>query len=129
MHLFKNEINRKGSASWLLCNDNSKSEFFRNKFIKENGGTFGKKGRYWEWTDDNLAIVIIIPEQKDTKKFIFADADGKQHTVYNLTEFANKHGLSRQKLYDLMKGDRKSHKGYTFIAKYDPQEDEKENPA
>lgn len=126
MHLFKNEINRKGSASWLLCNDNSKSEYFRNKFVKENGGSFTKSGRYWEWIENKLAITIIPPEApKNIKKWIFADSDGKEHIVYGLTEFAKQNNLSRQKLYDLIKGERKSHKGFTFISKYDPEE----NPA
>jgi hypothetical protein len=126
MHLFKNEINRRGSASWLLCNDNSKSGYFREKFIQENGGKFTKNGRTWEWSEDTVTVPTAPPEpHKNLKKWIFLDAEGNQHIVYNLTEFATKNNLSRQKLYDLLKGERKSHKGYTFVSKHDPEE----NPA
>lgn len=119
MILFKNDINKKGSQTWLLCNDNSKSQYFRNKFISENGGKF-VKNRYWEWivekTEEEIKQEII----DNSKKFwIFNDASGKEYVVDNLTDFCNKHSLARQKMYDLMSGKRKTHKGFTFVSKVD----------
>lgn len=121
MKLLKNEINRKGSPSWLLCNDNSRASTFRSMFVNENGGEFTKNGKVWEWSD----APKIDPETIiEGKKYIFADATGREYYIDNITEFANRHDLSRAKIYDLMKGDRKTHKGFVFVKKI-----EIENPA
>lgn len=126
MNLFKNDINRKGSASWLLCNDNSKSSWFRGQFVQKFGGTFSKNGRYWEWVENISSVVVSTeppkPQTEEPKKsWTFTDEQGKYYTTESLTEFAKEFGLSRQKLYDLMKGERKSHKGFKFASKVDPE--------
>lgn len=130
MNLFKSDINKKGSASWLLCNDNSKSTWFRSKFIEKFGGVFNKTGRYWDWSDtlvptsppantqpNQLIYITDIPKPQ----WIFEDESGIQHITDNLTDFSKKNSLSRQKLYDLMKGTRKTHKGLKFVSKTDPE--------
>lgn len=124
MHLFKNEINRKGSASWLLCNDNSRSEYFRGKFVSENGGKFTRSGRYWEWTEqivDSIIVDSISAESKPlVKTWIFEDMTGTKHSTTNLTEFCKTNNLSRAKIYELINKTRNSHKGYKFLAIENP---------
>jgi|APFre7841882793_1041355.scaffolds.fasta_scaffold00047_41 hypothetical protein len=129
MNLYKNDVNRKGSASWLLCNDNSRSSWFREQVIQKFGGIFNKNGRYWEWVENiphTSSIVITteppVPALEDSKKtWTFGDEQNKYYTTENLTEFAKEYKLSRQKLYDMMKGERKSHKGFKFVSKSDPE--------
>ena len=121
MHLFKNEINRKGSASWLLCNDNSRSEYFRGKFVSENGGKFTRSGRYWEWTEqivDSKVNVDSIPDNPKAliKTWLFEDATGIRHSTTNLTEFCKTHNLSRSKIYELINKNRNTHRGYKLIS-------------
>ena len=122
--LSKDEVNRRGSNTWTMCNDNSRSAVHRKMFVEKNGGLFVRKGSYWEWLDQEKKVgtIIIIkdPEVEKIevqKKWIFADEEGKHYHVDNLTEFCKKYSLSRQKMYDLSKGIRKTHKGFKFIAK------------
>ena len=129
IRLLKDEVNRRGSNTWTMCNDNSRSNVHRKMFVEKNGGLFTRVGGSWKWLEqDNQSGTIVIindPEKENIevpKKWIFADAEGKHYHVDNLTEFCNKYSLSRQKMYDLEKGIRKSHKGFKFIAKT-------ENPA
>jgi hypothetical protein len=122
MKLLKHEINKKGSQSWLLCNDNSRASTFRSMFINEYGGSFVKNKNIWEWVDNEVKVEKeLLP---NVRTYIFADETDTIHTIQNLTEFAKQNNLSRQKLYDLMKGERKSHKGFRFVEKIEP-----ENPA
>ena len=125
MHLFKNDINRKGSQTWLNCNDNSRSNVYRNLFIKENGGNFKRVGAYWEWTDSTKVDSINDDsiQQSDTPKektWVFEDATGERHTTTNLTEFCKINDLSRAKIYELINKTRNSHKGYKFVAIENP---------
>ena len=34
------DINKKYSHTWVKCNDDAKSKFFREKFLQEFGGEF-----------------------------------------------------------------------------------------
>ena len=85
MHLFKNDINRKGSQTWLYCNDNSRSNVYRNMFIQQNGGNFEQIGNYWKWTDTNVDSINVDSTQEfDTPKiktWIFEDATGTKHST------------------------------------------------
>ena len=118
--LSKEEINRRGSNTWLLCNDNSRSIIHRNEFIKQHGGIFKREGAHWKWSIGYSFVVIKDPEKEKVevpKKWIFADDKGNQYHIDNLTEFCKQFSLSRQKIYDLMNGTRKSHKGFKFVSK------------
>jgi hypothetical protein len=107
-----------------MCNDNSRSAVHRKIFVEKNGGSFIRKGPFWEWInqDQKTGTFIIIKDPQIEKieipkKWIFADEEGKHYHVDNLTDFCKQFSLSRQKMYDLEKGIRKSHKGFKFIAK------------
>ena len=125
MHLFKNDINRKGSQTWLNCNDNSRSKLYRNLFVQKNGGKFELVGGSWRWTDDTKVDSINVDsiQESDTPKiktWIFEDASGTKHSTTNLTEFCKTNDLSRAKIYELINKTRNSHKGYKFVAIENP---------
>lgn len=126
MKLFKHEINRKGSASWLLCNDNSKADWFRNKFIQENGGIFTKNGRNWEWSEDAPKPQKRKYESK--KRWYFTNAENEQVIIENLIDFCRENKLSRAAMYEVIGGQRGQHKGYRFIKTEEIQVSD-ENPA
>lgn len=115
----KEDINRRGSNTWLLCNDNSRSQIHRNTFIQKYGGNFTRKGTFWIWSENKGTIIILKdPEKIETsKKWIFTDQDGNKHEVENISEFCKQNSLSRPKIYEMIKGERKSHKGFRFISK------------
>ena len=70
----------------------------------------------------SIVITTEPPAPEDSKKtWTFGDEQNKYYTTENLTEFAKEYKLSRQKLYDMMKGERKSHKGFKFVSKSDPE--------
>ena len=105
----KNDINRKYSPTWVYCNDNSRSDYFRKKFIEEHGGCFSKIDRlYYRWEPEKKLVDI-------RRKLIFEDRDGIVYIVDNMYEFCKKHDLTRPAMYEMMAGKRKSHKGFKYI--------------
>ena len=108
--MIKNDINRKYSPTWVYCNDNSRSTYFRKKFIEENGGNF-TKGR-----DGSFRWDEIKKQEPVRRKFIFEDQYGTVFVVDNMYEFCKNNDLTRPAMYDLMDGGRKHHKGFKFIA-------------
>jgi hypothetical protein len=115
MHLFKNDVNRKGSQTWLNCNDNSRSKLYRDLFVQKNGGKFELVGGGWRWSDDTKVYSIQQSDTPKVKTWIFEDATGTRHSTINLSEFCKNNNLSRPKIYELMNKTRKTHKGYKFI--------------
>jgi len=101
------DVNRKYSQTWVKCNDDSQSKFFRNKFIEQFGGEFIKEGREYRWKK----IEPVNPR----RKFIFEGPDGKIHIIENLYDFCKKNDLNRSPMYDMMSGKRKQYKKYKFV--------------
>ena len=104
----KDMINRQNTKTWVLCNDNSKSQLYRNKFLEEHGGEFTKKGRYWEWQ------TIYTTSTEDLKPlYEFKDNSGVTYLVDNLMKFCRQNELNKSAIYKVMNGERSHHKGFT----------------
>jgi hypothetical protein len=107
--MIKNDINRKYSPTWVYCNDNSRSSYFRKKFIEEHGGLFSKnKNNTFTWEEEKKPISV-------RRKFIFEDRDGTLYVIDNMYEFCKINDLTRPAMYEMIDGKRKSHKGFKFI--------------
>lgn len=127
MALSFNDVNRKGSFTWVKMNDDAQSNYFRNVFLQKHGGQFVKNGRTWEWQPRPEEIIILDPaisrpanpikeEPKEpVKTWIFHDKDGNVVKTQNIQEFCKEHQLTRSSLYEVISGKRKHHKGFVFV--------------
>jgi hypothetical protein len=124
MALSLNDVNRKYTFTWIKCNDDAKSPYFRKLFIQKFGGEFVKIGRYWEWMPSKEQIIflessIIEPPtsqiQEPTKTWIFKNINGEEVKTKNIQEFCKTNKLTRSSLYEVISGKRKHHKGFSFI--------------
>jgi hypothetical protein len=105
----KNDINRKYSPTWVYCNDNSRSNYFRSKFVEKYGGKFVKENsNYYSWEENKKLDV--------RRKFIFEDRNGIVFVVENMYDFCKRNDLKRPAMYEMIAGKRKSHKGFKFIS-------------
>jgi hypothetical protein len=104
----KDLINRRNTKTWVLCNDNSKSHIYRDKFLAEHGGEFTKKGRYWEWEFINTSEEEIVKNQQ----YIFTNEQGVNFIVENVSKFCRENELNKSAIYKVMSGERKHHKGF-----------------
>lgn len=107
-HLNIEEINKQYSPTWIACNDNSKSKSFREQILNEYGGEFIKDGKYMKWQEIPPIQEVYVPRR--LLKFI--DSSGKLIEIDHMTEYCKKHKLSKAAMYELLRGIRKSHKGY-----------------
>ena len=106
----KDMINRRNSRTWVLCNDNSRSQAHRDKFIAEHGGEFVKSGRFWEWQTIHSNESNGVREKKPL--YEFKDNDGTIYLVENLMKFCRQHDLNKSAIYKVMNGERSHHKGF-----------------
>lgn len=104
----KDMINRQNTKTWVLCNDNSKSQLYRNKFLEEHGGEFTKKGRYWEWQ-----TIHTTSNEHLKPLYEFKDKVGVTYLVDNLMKFCRQNELNKSAIYKVMNGERLHHKGFT----------------
>lgn len=104
--LKQSDINRQNSPTWIACNDDSRSGYWRSVFTSQYGGEFTKNFRYWSWKETESYIA--------PKFWVFA-FQGKEVKTFNLYEFCKEKSLTRSAMYDLMHGRRPQHKGYTFL--------------
>jgi hypothetical protein len=119
-----NDVNRRYSSTWVKCNDDSRSGYWRGIFVGKHGGTFTKSGRYWEWTPSPEQMIILEPsiaepppaeQQEPSKTWIFKREDGTIVKTKNIHEFCKNNKLTRSSLYEVMSGKRKQHKGFFFV--------------
>ena len=124
MALSLNDVNRKYTFTWVKCNDDARSIYFRNLFIKRFGGEFSKKGRCWEWMPSQEQVIFLessiveppaVQIQEPSKTWIFKDIDGNLIKTKNVQEFCKQHKLTRSSLYEVITGKRKHHKGFSFV--------------
>lgn len=124
MALSLNDVNRKGSFTWIKCNDDAKSFYFRSVFCSKYGGEFIKTGRYHEWNPEKSELILDIDlseelkENKDSdqkKIWTFKDPQGNLIKTTNLQNFCKENELTRSSLYEVISGKRALHKGYAFI--------------
>ena len=125
MALSLNDVNRRNSFTWIKCNDDAKSGFFRQQFINRFGGEFLKVGRSWEWSPTKEQIIVLEasisnPPQSNepvepSKTWLFKNKDGDIIKTKNVQEFCKQNALTRSSLYEVISGKRKQHKGFTFL--------------
>jgi hypothetical protein len=124
MALSFNDVNRRHSFTWTKCNDDAKSGFFRDMFIRKFGGEFNRQGRHWEWSPTQEQIIVLEPSiseppiqepEEPSKTWVFKNIDGDLIKTKNIQEFCRDHALTRSSLYEVMSGKRKHHKGFSFI--------------
>lgn len=101
------DVNKKYSQTWIKCNDDSKSKYFRNKFIEQFGGEFVKEGRDYRWKK--------IEPVSLRRKFVFEGPDGTMHFVENVYDFCKRNDLNRSPMYEMIAGKRKQYKKYKFV--------------
>ena len=107
----KDMINRRNTRTWILCNDNSKSNIHRDKFLAEHGGEFVKNGRFWVWQTIHSSVTDEVNER--TAMYEFKDNEGKTYLVDNLMKFCRENDLNKSAIYKVMGGERTHHKGFT----------------
>jgi hypothetical protein len=125
MALTFNDVNKRGSYTWIKCNDDAKSSYFRGLFVQKHGGEFVRNGRNWEWNPSKEQIIFLEPiyvqpgnkETKPTGEKIwkFKNETGEIFETKNLQEFCKEHNLTRSSIYEVISGKRKSHKGYSVV--------------
>jgi hypothetical protein len=123
MALSFNDVNRRNSFTWIKCNDDAKSVFFRNTFVAKYGGEFVKNGRYWEWKPKQEEMIELnqsiieepVSENEPSKTWSFKNPNGDIVKTQNLQEFCKENNLTRSSLYEVISGKRQNHKGYSFI--------------
>lgn len=124
MGLSFNDVNRMYSYTWVKCNDDAKSSYFRGLFTGKYGGQFSRSGKYWEWTPSKEEIITLEPsisepsspeESEPSKTWIFKNPDGDIIKTKNIQEFCKKYSLTRSSLYEVISGKRSSHKGFSLV--------------
>jgi len=105
------EVNNKHTYTWVKCNDDAKSKYWRNKYLKEFGGRFVNKGKEFIW-EKNLVEVPKKEEKEKQAKIIVTKPDGTEDVVENFTKYCRDNQLTRSALYEVITGKRSQHKGY-----------------
>ena len=123
-------VNNRSSSIWLKCNDNSRSSYFRSRFVDEFGGEFvnmvvgDRAENEWVWKDN-----IIEPQETLINNEEFNNSaerlyeitypDGNKVVVENLAQFAKENDLRIDGLYRCSgknaKGMNSKYKGFRCI--------------
>ena len=107
----KEYVNLKNTTEWVRCNDDSRSNLWRQTFIEEHGGEFKKNGIYWQWFEQTeKPKKEVIAKQKQL--YIFTDPDGKEIITDNLSKFCRENKLNKSTVYLVMNGKRNHHKHF-----------------
>lgn len=104
----KDHANKKHTFTWTKLNDDSRKNYFRKEFLKEFGGHFlpenngcvAWEGEIKQKTPPVRIISLINPQ-------------GIEVQVENFTKYCRENDLSRSAMYEVLKGKRKQHKGFT----------------
>ena len=120
MGLSFNDVNVRGSFTWVKCNDDAKSHVFRQLFVNKHGGIFEKKDRYWEWNPSQHQLINIdssqpLESKENSIKTWFFMKDGNVVETQNILDFCKKNNLTRSSIYELIAGKKRQHKGYYFL--------------
>ena len=102
------EVNKPNSSTWTRINDDSRKQHFRKEFLQKFGGEFiPRNNGFVEWkraeekkTQPVRIISVINPE-------------GIEVQIENFTKYCRDNDLSRSAMYEVLKGKRKQHKGFT----------------
>jgi len=109
--LRKSEVNIPNSRTWVACNDDSKSKYYKGAFLEKYGGEFIKSGRYVKWQKIQPPAEIYVPR----RLLAIVDPTGKVIGIDHMTNYCIEHKLSKSALYEVLRGTRKQYKGYTAI--------------
>ena len=96
-------INRRNTRDWIKCNEDSKSGYWRDKFLEEHGGQFIQEGRNWKWEETKIVEDSRIKQER--KEFVFINSDGVEFLTDNFTKFCRKNDLNKSAMYKVMSGD------------------------
>ncbi len=106
--LFKKDVNKKYSPTWILCNDNSKSKTYRAIFLERFGGRFDKTGPYYVWKS-RILKEHYVPKTKTVRVF---NRTGEILVIQNIKKYCRDNKMSRAAFGEMLKGTRKSYKGF-----------------
>ena len=115
----KDYVNRRNTRDWVKCNEDAKSGYWRDEFVKEHGGQFIQEGKIWRWEEQKIIVDNRIKQER--KEYIFINKDGVEFLTDNFTKFCRKNELNKSAMHQVMKGDRNHHKGFT-VKKLPPKE-------
>ena len=116
----KEHVNQRNTSTWSMMNDNSRSVYNRQNFINAHGGEFinnwDKHGGVWLWreTTKNEQEKQQSPIKTE---YILTNSDGEEFIVDNVSKFCRKNELNKSALYEVLKGNRSHHKGFTMRRK------------
>ncbi len=114
MNRFKlDDVNKRNSSTWTACNNDSKFKKHRMTFLSMFGGEFVQDGRYVKWQPIQKPQPVYIPK----RLLYFIDPSKQLLGIDNMTDYCDKHNLSKSAMYEVLRGERKSHKGYTAVPK------------
>lgn len=100
------EVNNKNSVTWIACNDDSRSNYWRSLFLDKYGGEFIKEGRYWKWQE---------LQNKPYHYYLYSDASDHIVKIDHMSDFCKKNNLNRSAMYEVKTGKRKQYKGYKYL--------------
>lgn len=118
------DINKPNSSTWTACNNDSKYKIYRKEFLAAFGGEFIQNGRYVKWQTIQKTQPVYVPK----RLLYFIDPNKRLVGIDNVMEYCVTHKLSKSAMYDVLKGKRKSHKGYTLPYKEPTPEPVTESP-
>jgi hypothetical protein len=125
----KELINKKGSFAWIKCNEDAKSHYFREQFLKKFGGNFcQEENGNWLWEEletivEKNDINIHNPVDDEPERlYKITTPDNEVFLVENLAEFVEEHkefDLKVKGLYTCSsknsKGLKSKYKGFSCI--------------
>jgi len=111
------KINVKNSRTWIACNDNSRSEYFRAEFIKKFGGKFIKKDNCYFWKKRKRKKKPKKEKIVPQTVYLFSDAAGNTLEIASIKKYCKQNNMSNGALFDVVNGKRKSYKGLQFLLK------------
>jgi len=114
MNPFKlDDVNKRNSSTWTACNNDSKSKKHRMTFLSMFGGEFVQDGKYVKWQLIQKPQPVYVPK----RLLYFIDPNKQLLGIDNMTDYCDKHNLSKSAMYEVLRGERKSHKGHVVVPK------------
>ena len=116
----KEHVNQRNTPTWSMMNGNSRGGSNREEFINQHGGEFihnwDKHGGIWLWRETTKNTEENTPQNNKTE-YILKNSDGEEFIVDNVSKFCRKNELNKSALYEVLKGNRSHHKGFTMRRK------------
>jgi len=104
----KDEANKPHTFTWTKLNDDSRKSHFRKEFIKQFGGNFlPQNNGLVTWEEQKHE------EIQPVRTICVINPEGIPVQVQNFTKYCRENDLSRSAMYEVLKGKRKQHKGFT----------------